>query len=62
MRNGMDSFKSQLNGFFETLQVCPNTVKMSGTETTIELSLPVKPEWLSKSVAPQGRGITHRCS
>jgi hypothetical protein len=45
------SFKSQLNGFFETLQDRPITVKMSGSETTIELDAPVKPELLTEAIA-----------
>ncbi len=49
------SFKSQLNGFFETLQDRPITVKMSGSETTIKLDSPVKPELLAESIPnPQG--------
>ncbi len=49
------AFKSQLNAFFETLQDRPITVKMSGSETTIELDAPVKPELIAQSVAnPQG--------
>ena len=45
------AFKSQLNGFFETLKSRPITVQMSATETTIKLDAPVIPELLSKSVS-----------
>ena len=48
-------FKKQLNTFFESLQHRPITVKMTGSETTIELDAPVKPEYLAESIAnPQG--------
>ena len=49
------AFKSQLNSFFQTLQHRPITVKMSGSETTIELDAPVKTELLAQSISnPQG--------
>jgi len=49
------AFKGQLNSFFESLQHRPITVKVSGSETTIELDAPVKPELLVESIPnPQG--------
>ena len=49
------AFKSQLNGFFDSLRDRPITVKMSGSETTIELDSPVRPELLAESIPnPQG--------
>ena len=49
------SFKTQLNGFFDTLRERPITVKMSGSETTIKLDAPVAPELLGDSVSnPDG--------
>lgn len=49
------AFNTQLNGFFDTLQNRPITVTMSGSETTIELDAPVKPEFLADAVSgPQG--------
>lgn len=49
------AFKSQLNGFFETLKSRPITVQMSASKTTIKLDAPVIPELLSKSVSnPEG--------
>ena len=48
-------FKSQLDGFFETLKSRPITVQMSASETTITLDAPVIPELLSESVSnPEG--------
>lgn len=44
------AFKGQLNSFFESLQHRPITVKVSGSETTIELDAPVKPELLAGSI------------
>jgi len=44
-------FRSQLNSFFESLSHRPITVKMDGTQTSIELDAPVDPKFFTTSIS-----------